>query len=114
MNPSEPFDPDRLFLTKNQILAIGDKLIARWKLNEKANLKMIMITKGAQFLVKRYKASEIETYYRDFWKEAYEIMYTNAQAGIPELKTLKQVHEPEIVSELDFNIKKMLSFGAMK
>ena len=108
------FDADKLYLSKGQILGIGDRLIRRWKLNEKANKKMILIAKAAQFIVGRYKASEIETYYKDFWKEAYEIMYSNAKAGMPELKLLSHVKEPEIVSELDFSIKKVLSFGGMK
>lgn len=112
MDPA--FDPDKLYLTKSQIMGIGDKLVERWKKNETANRKMILIARGAKFIVSRYKAQEIETYYRDFWKEAYEIMYANVQAGMPELKVLKQVKEPEIISELDFSIKKVLSFGGMK
>jgi hypothetical protein len=64
--PEEIFDPDKLYLTKAQIIRIGDKLIARWKENETANCKMIIITKATQFLVKRYKDKEIESYYATF------------------------------------------------
>jgi hypothetical protein len=91
--PEEIFDPDKLYLTKAQIIRIGDKLIARWKKNETANYKMIIITKAAQFLVKRYKDKEIETYYRHFWRESFEIMQENARAGDPALKILKQVRD---------------------
>jgi hypothetical protein len=50
---------------------------------------MIIITKVAQFLVKRYKDKEIETYHRDFWREAFEIMQENTRADDPALKIVK-------------------------
>jgi hypothetical protein len=43
----EILDPDKLYLTKAQIIEIGDNLIARWKKNQMANCKMIIITKAA-------------------------------------------------------------------
>jgi len=111
----DQFDPDKLYMTKSQILGIGSELIKDWKKNEAANRKIIFITRAAQFIVGRYKAEEIEAYYKAFWKKAYEVMYNNMKAGMPELKLLKEVSkEPQIVSELDFSIKKLLSFGGMK
>ncbi len=83
---------------------------------------MIIITKAAQFLVKSYKDKEIEMYYRDFWREVFEIMQENARASDPALKILKQVRDApqkqekqaEVVSELDFSLKKFMEFGGMR
>lgn len=109
------FDPDKLYLTKKQIIAIGDRLIARWKQNPTANAKMIVITKGAQFLVKRTPEKDVAQYYKEFWSEAYEVMVQNALEGNKELNLLKQVKEKQPLApkaKLDFT--KALNYGAMK
>lgn len=110
MSQSSDFDPDKLYLTKAQILSIGDKLKARWRQNEQANRKMIWIATAAQFLIKRYSDKEIETYYKDFWKEAYEIMQQNALQGDPALKMLQQVSELRPEQTKTTSEKKPLDF----
>lgn len=111
MDPA--FDPDKLYLTKAQLRKVGDKLIAGWTRTQRpGNIKLIWATKAIQLLMKPLSEETCQQYYKDFFKEAFEVMNENAKAGMPELALLKRVAEakqPEIVSELDFSIKKVLS-----
>lgn len=125
---NDAFDPDKLHLTKKQILAVGDELVKRWMANPKANARMIVITKGAQLLARSYPDAALETYYKEFWKIAYEVMQQNAMQGDPALSMLKQVKEappktpverpiprtPPAVEKKRLNFAELLGNGAMK
>lgn len=122
------YDPDKLYLTKEQIISVGDKLISRWQQNATANRKIILITRAAQWFARRYSEQEIEQYYKEFLIEVFEIMQQNALKGDPQLSTLNRVAEaraaqgpgakPKVITTtkksapLDFT--KSLGFGAMR
>ena len=113
MVQGEPFDVDKLYLTKPQLHRIGDKLIAGWtKTGRPGNLKLIYMTKAIQFLMKNIPEEACQQYYKDFFREAFAVMQDNALSGMPELKQLKEIKDKQdekIISELDFSIKKVLA-----
>ncbi len=126
---NDSFDPDKLHLTKKQILAIGDELVKRWMINPKANARMILLTKGAQLLARGYPDDALEAYYKQFWTIAFEVMQQNAMQGDPALSVLKQVKNqappqtpverpiprtPPIVEKKRLNFADLLGNGAMK
>lgn len=105
------FDPDKLYLTKAQLSRIGDRLVAGWqRTGREGNTKLILMTRALQLIMKPISEENIQQYYKDFFREAFAVMQENA-LEMPELKVLKQVQQakdPELVSELDFSMKRLL------
>lgn len=110
----EEFNPDKCYLTKQDILGIGDTLIDRWNADSKSNRKMIIIAKGLQFLLKHSPASAVEQYYREAFKMVYFVMQKNARAGDETLSKLPMPEPPAIEyvkseTPAKFNFLKLVS-----
>lgn len=96
------FDVDKCYLSKDQVIDVGTKLIERWQADPKANFWLIRITKGVQFVLKHTPANHVEQYYREAFKMVYYMMQQNARAGDPTLQKLPEPEAPKpvyVVSE---------------
>lgn len=115
------FDPDKLHLTKEQIMTIGDRLVEGWlRVKRPGYQRRVLIAKFAKWYVSRQRPEDIEQYYKDFLKEVFLIMQENSLNSDPALSMLKNLHEQKIKTKttapkrLEFSIDKALAYGAMQ
>jgi hypothetical protein len=71
------FDPDIFVLTKNDVLKILDRIEARWKKNQTANLPLLMELKGAKFYFRIKSDEAIQRLWGEILNEFNEIIIEN-------------------------------------
>jgi len=86
------FDPDKCYLSKKDIIGVGDTLIERWQASPDSNRKLILVAKGLQWILRRSPSADVEQYYREAFKMVYFIMQKNARAGD---ETLAKLPDPK-------------------
>lgn len=122
MTPTnETFDPDKCYLSKDQVIGVGNDLIKRWEADPKANFWLIRVAKAMQFVLGRTSEKVVEQYYREAFKMVYYIMQKNASASDPTLSKLPppsppkpQYVVPEKRERVAANLLRFFEHGAMK
>ena len=115
-----PFDPDKCYLSIDQITEMGDVLIKRWETSPVANKKWILFVKGAKWFVKRQNPKDVENYYKETAKLMFFMMLKNARAADKTLSMLPEPEPPEPVyckpasPKLDTDWIKSFRHGGMK
>ena len=72
------FDPDKLVLTKNQILAFCDRVIEKWNKNPKANAQNIVAMNAVKMSVLWTDEDSLKAIWSEILKWAFALLYKNA------------------------------------
>jgi len=90
------FDPDKLVLTKNEILEFCDKVLAKWNKNPTKNAQNIVAMNAVRMSVLWTEDDQLKAIWAEILKWAFELLYKNAIAqGIEE-----NVNWSEIMSKI--------------
>ena len=78
------FDPDRLVLTKQEIVEFCDRVLAKWDKNPKENAQNIMAMNAVKMSVLWTDEEQIKVIWAEILKWAFELLYKNAIAQAKE------------------------------
>ena len=101
---SKEFDPDRLVLSKNQILEFCDKVLTKWKEDPNQNRSNIVAMTAVRTSVYWTDEESLKAIWNEILKWTFELMYKNAIAQAKEEKTewspiLEKIGEKEKTPE---------------
>ena len=74
------FDPDRLVLTKQEIVEFCDRVLAKWSKNQKENAQNIMAMNAVKMSVLWTDEEQIKVIWAEILRWAFELLYKNAIA----------------------------------
>ena len=83
-NRSKEFDPDRLVLSKEQILEFCDKVLAEWKEDPNQNRSNIVAMTAVRTSVYWTDEESLKAIWSEILKWTFELMYKNAIAQAKE------------------------------
>ena len=83
-NTNEKFDPDRLVLTKKEILEFCDRVIEKWKLDPKTNSRNIIAMTAVRTSVLWTDDESLKAIWTEILKWTFDLMYKNAIAQAKE------------------------------
>ena len=86
-NRSKEFDPDRLVLSKEQILEFCDKVLAEWKEDPNQNRSNIVAMTAVRTSVYWTDEESLKAIWSEILKWTFELMYKNAIAQAKEENT---------------------------
>jgi len=92
----EQFDPDKLVLTKNEILEFCDKVLAKWNKNPTKNAQNIVAMNAVRMSVLWTEENQLKAIWAEILKWAFELLYKNAIAQGRE----ENVNWSEIMSKI--------------
>ncbi len=92
----EKFDPDKLVLTKNEILEFCDKVLAKWNKNPTKNAQNIVAMNAVRMSVLWTEENQLKAIWAEILKWAFELLYKNAIAQGRE----ENVNWSEIMSKI--------------
>ena len=75
---TKEFDPDRLVLSKNEILEFCDKVLAKWKEDPETNSKNIVAMTAVKTSVFWTDEESLKAIWGEILKWTFELMYKNA------------------------------------
>ena len=81
---SKEFDPDRLVLSKNQILEFCDKVLSKWKEDPNQNRTNIVAMTAVRTSVYWTDEESLKAIWGEILKWTFELMYKNALAQAKE------------------------------
>ena len=81
---SKKFDPDRLVLSKDQILEFCDKVLAEWKEDPNQNRSNIVAMTAVRTSVYWTDEESLKAIWSEILKWTFELMYKNAIAQAKE------------------------------
>ncbi len=81
---SKEFDPDRLVLSKDQILEFCDKVLAEWKEDPNQNRSNIVAMTAVRTSVYWTDEESLKAIWSEILKWTFELMYKNAIAQAKE------------------------------
>lgn len=81
---SKKFDPDRLVLSKDQILEFCDKVLAEWKEDPNQNQSNIVAMTAVRTSVYWTDEESLKAIWSEILKWTFELMYKNAIAQAKE------------------------------
>jgi hypothetical protein len=84
---SKKFDPDRLVLSKEQILEFCDKVLAEWKEDPNQNRSNIVAMTAVRTSVYWTDEESLKAIWSEILKWTFELMYKNAIAQAKEENT---------------------------
>ncbi len=84
---SKEFDPDRLVLSKEQILEFCDKVLAEWKEDPNQNRSNIVAMTAVRTSVYWTDEESLKAIWSEILKWTFELMYKNAIAQAKEENT---------------------------
>ena len=94
--PKEEFDPDKLVLTKKEILEFCDKVLAKWNKNPTKNAQNIVAMNAVRMSVLWTEENQLKAIWAEILKWAFELLYKNAIAQGRE----ENVNWSEIMSKI--------------
>ena len=74
------FDPDRLELTKPEIIAFCDRIISKWNKNSSKNAQNILAMNAVKTAILWTDDDSLKAIWGEIVKWSFEIMYENALA----------------------------------
>jgi len=74
------FDPDRLVLTKQEIVEFCDSVLQKWNKNPKANAQNIMAMNAVRMSVLWTEEDQLKAIWAEIFRWAFELLYKNAIA----------------------------------
>ena len=92
----EQFDPDKLVLTKKEILEFCDKVLAKWNKNPTKNAQNIIAMNAVRMSVLWTEDDQLKAIWAEILKWAFELLYKNAIAQGRE----ENVNWSEIMSKI--------------
>jgi hypothetical protein len=120
-------NPDRLAMSKDNLLKVTDKLCQRWMKNKASNWKYIIEAWAIKKFFTSIPEEEYDYYWKEFWRLADELRTTNELRADdnPRVKLLADIQEAKLEKEIltvtaekEKNIRvdftKSLRFGALK
>ena len=75
---TKEFDPDRLVLSKKEILEFCDKVLAKWKVEPETNSRNIVAMTAVKTSVFWTDEESLEAIWSEILKWTFELMYKNA------------------------------------
>jgi len=106
-NTSKEFDPDRLELSKKEILEFCDNVLDKWKKESKVNSRNILAMTAVRTSVFWTDDESLKAIWSEILKWTFELMYKNAMA-----QAKKENLEWSPVFEKLENKEKSLQFGS--
>ena len=100
-------DPDKLALSKRQVITLIDEFISELGVNKKDNWAYIVEAYAVKKIFGRVPDAKFPWFWERFWEKAERFRYANTVIGDVTLQKLPQ--GKKIVSELDFAIEKVLA-----
>jgi hypothetical protein len=82
--PSKEFDPDRLVLSKKEILDFCDNVLDKWKKEPKVNSKNIVAMTAVRTSVFWTDHESLQAIWGEILKWTFDLMYKNAIAQAKE------------------------------
>ena len=73
-------DPDRLVLTKQEIVEFCDKVLAKWNRNPKENAQNIMAMNTVRMSVLWTEEDQLKAIWAEILRWAFELLFRNAIA----------------------------------
>ena len=77
---SDPFDPDRLVLTKSQILEFCDRVIEKWNKKPSKNTKNILAMNAVKTSILWTDDESLKAIWGEILNWTFELLYENALA----------------------------------
>jgi hypothetical protein len=82
--PQKEFDPDRLVLTKQEILEFCDRVLEKWEKKPKENAQNIFAMNAVKMGVQWTDEESLKAIWGEILKWAFALMYKNAIAQAKE------------------------------
>lgn len=76
--PKTPFDPDRLVLTKNEIIEFCDKVLEKWNKNPHKNANNILAMTAVKASIVWTDEDSLKAIWSEIISWVFELLYENA------------------------------------
>ena len=89
------FDPDKLNLTKEDLVSFCDKMVTEWKLNKRSNFRYILAMEIMKAQIKITPENVLKMIWGKIIEWFYELNFENALHDPTDegLKFLQKIHE---------------------